>query len=220
MTVLNLNSSLLVVALLAGCATNPPEQTKVEHKGKTTIIHHRSLTARGARDRIEAISGDGIVSQSVVEVFDIGRLPDGQGGMHEAHRYYRVAESPHFNLNLPQKSSISARGPKTVFTPPNYSPAPQDQRIGDAVAEAKEAKQKLVQAESDVQKRLQADNSLRGELQDQIELNQRLQDQLNAGFSTPNHQKSSAPSDAEKAAQSATSDLQKWGAQQQAGAQQ
>ena len=213
----NLGISVLAVCLIAGCANQPHESLSVEHKGKVTIVHHRSRTANGARDKIEAISPNGVVSQAVVEVYDIGRLPDGHGGMNEAHRYYRVAQTPTFDLRLPSKSSTRASGPKTVFTPPNYSPAPKDQRINDAVAEAKEAKAKLDEARKNIEKRLAEDNNLRGQLQEVKDQNQQLTDQLAAAMNTPKREKPAPETDAQKAAESTTavSDLQKWGQQVQ-----
>jgi formiminotetrahydrofolate cyclodeaminase len=107
-------------------------------------------------------------------------------------------------------------GPRTVYTPPNYVPAPKDQRINDAVAEAKRAKEKLEAAAKQVQDRLNEDNNLRGELQAQIDENQRLQDQINAGMNTPKHtEKAPTQTDAEKAAAAAVDPLVSWGQQLQ-----
>jgi hypothetical protein len=208
----NLSISVLAVCLTAGCASQPHEGLSVEHKGKVTILHHRTRTRNGALDRIEAIAANGTVTAATIEVFDVGRLPDGHGGMREASRYYRIAESEHWNTNLPSGKQIKYTGPKTVFTPPNYSPPPKDQRINDAVAEAKEAKKKLDDARNDIEKRLAEDNNLRGELQQVQEQNQQLTDQLSAAMNTPKRQKLARETDAQKAAESATaiSELQKW----------
>jgi hypothetical protein len=54
---------------------------------------------------------------------------------------YRVAQSSHPLLMLPKGTHSS--GPKTVYTPPNYTPMPNDQRINDAIVETKKAKDKL-----------------------------------------------------------------------------
>jgi hypothetical protein len=79
-----------------------------------------------------------------IHAYDLGRLPDGNGGMHEAHEYYRVVQTETFDLRLPAEGKMRvSRGPKTVFTPPTYSAPPESQRINDAIAEAKEAKDKL-----------------------------------------------------------------------------
>jgi hypothetical protein len=199
------------LAALVGCAT-APEAVSVEKRKGVTVVHHRRHTTNGAVDRIEAISANGAYSQAEIHVYDIGRLPHGDNGMDEAHRYYRVVQSERPNLMLPRKTHPG--GPRTVFTPPNYTPPPQNQRVTDAVAAANEAKEKLEAATKEVQSRLQQDNVLRGELQAQIDENQRLRDQLNAGMNTPKHQ-ASGQSDAEKAAQSGVESLAAWGKQVQ-----
>ena len=201
----------LTISLLAGCASQPHETVTTEHKGKTTIIHHRSRVANGSRDRIEAIDSKGVVTQAEIHVYDLGRYVDSIGNIHEAHRLYRTEQSERPNLMLPRHVS---GGPRTALTPPNYSPLPQDQRISDAVAEAREAKKKLEDATKQVQDRLQTDNALEGQLQQAQSDNQALQDKLAAAMNTP---KKATPTAAEQAAQSSTSDLQKWGASQQQG---
>jgi hypothetical protein len=210
---LSLNISIFSLALLAGCAS-APESVSVEHRGKVTIVHHRSRSGKGAIDRIDAIAANGTVTQATIHVYDLGRMPDGNGGMHEAHRYYQVTQSEHFDLRQPAKSSRSASGPRTVYMPPNYSAPPRDQRINDAVAEAKQAKQKLDEARANIDKQLANDNNLRGELQTVEDENQRLRDQISASMNTPQHgQKPAAETDAQKAAESATSidSLTQWG---------
>ncbi len=110
--------SSLAALSLAGCAAGP-ESVTTEHKGKVTIVHHRRRSPNGLVDKIEAISPSGVVTQAEVHVYDVGRLPTGDGGMNEAHRYYRVTQSEHWNLNLPSKShSGVVSGPRTVYTPP------------------------------------------------------------------------------------------------------
>jgi hypothetical protein len=210
----NLNISLFTVALLAGCVATGPVSTSVEHKGSITLVHHRQHVGNKSVDHLEAINSKGIVSQAVVEVYEIGRLPDGHGGMSEAHRYYHVAQSPAFDLRLPPKSNTAASGPRTVYTAPNYSPPPKDQRINDAVAEAQQAKQKLDEAKNNIEKRLAEDNNLRGELDQVQQQNQALQQQLDAAMATPQRSPKAPPeTDAQKAAQNATTatDLQRWG---------
>ena len=201
----------LAVVSMAGCASTP-ESVTTEHKGKVTIVHHRRRTNNGLVDKIEAINRNGIVTQAEVHVYDIGRLPHGQYGMDEAHRYYRVVQSQGLNLMLPQGTHPT--GPRTVYTHPNYVPPPKDQRITDAIAQAKEAKEKLEAAARQVEDRLKEDNNLRGELQAQIAENQRLQEQINAGFATPQRSPTPRPtplSDVEKAAQAAVDPLIQWG---------
>jgi hypothetical protein len=90
-------------------------------------VHHRRRTSNGLVDKIEAISAKGEVIQAEIHVYDVGRLPHGDNGMDEAHRYYRVVQSERPNLMLPKGAQPT--GPKTVSTPPNYTPAPNDQRI-------------------------------------------------------------------------------------------
>jgi hypothetical protein len=212
MRVQNLAISVAILAV-AGCASTP-ESVTTEHKGKVVVIHHRRRTSNGLVDRIEAINPSGVITQAEVHVYDIGRLPHGDGGMDEAHRYYRIVQSQRPNLMLPKASRST--GPRTVYTPPNYVPPAKDQRINDAVAEAKAAKDKLEAAAKQVQERLKEDNNLRGELQAQIDENQRLQDQISAGMNTPKHPEKTVPqSDAEKAAQMAVDPLLEWGEKQQ-----
>jgi peptidoglycan hydrolase CwlO-like protein len=198
----------LAILSLAGCAAGP-ESVTTEHKGKVTLVHHRRRTSSGLVDKIEAISAKGVVTQAEIHVYDVGRLPRGDNGMDEAHRYYRVVQSERLKLMLPRGAQTT--GPKTVFAPPNYTPAPKDQRINDAVSEAKKAKEKLEAAAAQVQDRLKEDNNLRGELQAEIDENQRLQDQINAGFNTPQHEKPAPQTEAQKAAESAIDPLVQWG---------
>jgi len=200
------------LAALAGCAATGPQSVSIEKKEKVTIVHHRRKTANGAVDHIEAISASGAYSSADIHVYDVGRLIDSNGNVQEAHRMYRLEQSAHPNLMLPKHTHPT--GPRTVYTPPNYTPMPNDQRINDAVTEANKAREKLEAATKEVQTRLQQDNVLRGELQDQVDENQRLRDQLNAGMNTPKHQ-APAQSDAQKAAQSSVDALQAWGKQVQ-----
>ena len=105
-------------------------------------------------------------------------------------------------------------GPKTVYTPPNYTPMPNDQRINDAITETKKAKEKLEAEQKEIQDRLAQDNNLRGELQQEVEENESLKEQIAAGMSTPKHgdrQQQQPQSDAEKAAQAAVDPLVQWG---------
>jgi hypothetical protein len=210
---MKLNRLTLAISLaaLSGCATHPESITVEKHKG-VTLVHHRRHTNNGAVDRIEAISASGAYSQAEIHVYDVGRYVDSSGNVQEAHRMYRVVQSSRPNLMLPRNTHPT--GPRTVFTPPNYTPAPNDQRITDAVAEANKAKEKLEAAKKQIESRLQQDNALRGELQEQVDENQRLRDQLNASMNTPKH-KPPGQSDAEKAAQSSVDQLATWGRQVQ-----
>jgi hypothetical protein len=198
--------------LLASCATH--EQITVEKKKGVTVLHHRSIHGTKAVDHIETISAKGVLTQATIEVFDVGRLPDGRGGMSETHRYYRVAETPTFDLRVPKKSGTSGTGLKTVYTPPNYVPPPKDQRINDAVGDLQRTKQRLDAAASQVEDRLKEDNALRAELQRQTDENQVLRDKLNALFAP---QPNPSPTPASAAAKEAASDvdqLSSWAKQQ------
>jgi hypothetical protein len=152
------------------------------------------------------------VSRAEIHVYDVGRYIDSSGNIHEAHQMYRVAQSSHPVLMLPKGTHPS--GPRTVYTPPNYTPPPNDQRINDAVSEANKAKEKLETAERQVQQRLNDDNNLRGALQAQIDENERLKAQIEASMATKRREQA-AQSDAEKAAQNAVDPLIQWGKQVQ-----
>lgn len=106
---------------MLGCATTGHESVSFEKKKGSTIVHHLSRTSNGLVDRIDTLSPSGIVSRAEIHVYDIGRLPHGEGGMDEAHRYYRVVQSEHLDLRVPRPRST---GPKTAFTPPTYSALP------------------------------------------------------------------------------------------------
>ncbi len=192
------------IICLSSCASANHETITTEKKKGITVVHHRRRVSNGTVDRIEAIDAKGIVTSAEVHVFDVGRLPDGNGGVHEAHRFYQIVQDAHPDLNLPRKVSS---GPRSVWTPPNSMPMPADQRINDAVMEVKESKAKLDDAKDKIEKKLAEDNNLRGELETQISEKQRLQDQINAGFNTPNH-KPTQPTEAEKVA---NDQLANWG---------
>ena len=193
--------------LLASCADYPKHETvTIEKKKGAIVVHHKHRTGNATVDRIEAVDAKGAYSEAVLKVYDVGRMPDGNGGMSEAHQVYKVVQSGHWNMNLPKKVTA---GPRTVYTPPNYVPPPQDQRINDAVDEAKQAKKKLDDAANDIQKRLAEDNNLRGQLQQVTDENQLLNDKLRAAFNTPDH-KPVEQTEAEKAADP----LAQWGKQQ------
>jgi hypothetical protein len=207
-------SFLALCALFTSCASAQKESISVEKKkGGVTIVHHRAKTSYGARDRIEAINAKGVVTQAEVKVYDVGRMPDGHGGMREASRYYRIVKSSTFDLRLPAKSGNTASGPKTVFTPPNYSPPPYDQRVDDAVESARQAKAKLDEQQRILAAQIDKDNVLRGQLETQISANQLLADQLKAAFNTQKAAKLAPETDAQKAADGATDSLENWGKQ-------
>ncbi len=178
--------------LLAGCATK--EQTYWE-KGKhgSITVHHVRKTPKGTKDRTEQLTAK-VIEPGMVHTYDLGRMPDGNGGMSEAHRYYRVVTSESFDLRLPPAGRLKPTGPKTVYTPPTYSPPPRDQRINDAVASANEAKDKLDAARGKVDAQLATDNNLRGELQAQSDQITELKGQLDAAMSAPQHTATPAPS--------------------------
>src|SRR5208282_5782752 len=191
----------------AGCASAPHETVTIEKKKGVTLIHHRSLVGNGAKDRIEAVSANGSVSTAEIHVYDVGRYVDGSGNVHEAHKLYRTVQSQRPNLMLPRKVT---GGPRTVYTPPNYVPPPQDQRITDAVSEAQAAKQKLDDASKRLNERLAEDNTLAGQLQDAQTQNATLQAQLDAAMSSK-RQSPPPQSDAQRAAQTSVDQLATWG---------
>jgi hypothetical protein len=207
--------SIVSLAALCFCGCAAKEQTYWE-KGKkgAVIVHHVRRTQKGTSDRTEMLTTK-IIEPGQIHVYDLGRMADGNGGMSEAHRYYRVEQSETMDLRLTPASKLRPTGPKTVFTPPTYSPPPRDQRINDAVSEAHQAKDKLDEARGKIDQKLAEDNNLRGELQTQIDENQRLQDQLNSAMSTPQRspapRNNSAQSDASKAGQAVADPLASWG---------
>jgi hypothetical protein len=212
----NSTISLLALSVLfTGCAAQKETVTSEKKKGGVTVIHHRSKTSYGARDRIEAINAKGVVSLAEVKVYDVGRLPDGHGGMREAGRYYQIVKSPAFDLRLPQKGNNLASGPKTIFTPPNYTAPPNDQRVDDAVADAREAKRRLDEQQAKLSEEIAQVNVKKGELQNQIDRTQQIADQLRASFNTERKPKKEGPqTEAEKAAEGVGADnLADWGRQ-------
>jgi len=129
-----------------------------------------------------------------VHAYAIGRLPNGEGGMEEAHLYYRIEQSAHWDLRLPAKRQATAltTGPKAVFYPPTYQPPPHDQQVRDAVAAADQARLAAEQAQrnfesatEDIHKKLQEDNQLKDEIQDLLKQNQQLREQLQEGRPRP-----------------------------------
>jgi hypothetical protein len=125
-----------------------------------------------------------------VHAYAIGRLPNGEGGMDEAHLYYRIEESAHWDLRLPAKrqATVLTTGPKEVFYPPTYQPPPNDQRVRDAMAAADQARLAAEQAQrnfesatDDIHKKLQEDNQLKDEIQELLKQNQQLKEQLQGG---------------------------------------
>ena len=205
-----LNTSILAL-LLAGCATH--EQVTAQQKKGLVVVHHRSIHGTKAVDRIETVNAKGVLSQAVVEVYDIGRLPDGHGGLTEAHRYYRVTQTPTFDLRLPRKSGTTGTGPRSVYTPPNYVPPPNDQRVNNAVAQAEKAKEQLQAVQKELQARLDQDNALREQLQNQVNTNEALMQQFQKAFPDSRAPPTSNSAAAKEAA-SDVDDLTKWANQQ------
>jgi hypothetical protein len=196
----NITISLLTLSAFASCAAAPVITKIDKKKNGVTVVHHISKAKGYARDRMVGINSKGaVVSQAEVKVYDVGRLPDGHGGMREASRYYQIVHSATWDLRLPKKGSDLANGPKTIFTPPNYSEPPNDQRVSDAVADAQEAKRKLDEKTSQLSQSIDQTNVMKGELQDQIDRAQQLANQLKAAFHTE-PPKAKPETDAEKAA--------------------
>jgi hypothetical protein len=141
-----------------------------------------------------------------VHVYDVGRMPHGQGGMDEAHQYYRIEQSAHWDLRLPSKKTAST-GPRGPFYPPTYQPPPNDQRVRDAVnasdqerLKAEEAKRNFEAATGEVRQRLQEDNQLKDALREQLETNRKLREQLEQTKrkASPSPSQSSSSTDALK----------------------
>jgi hypothetical protein len=125
-----------------------------------------------------------------VHAYAIGRLPNGEGGMDEAHLYYRIEQSAHWDLRLPSNRQAAklVTGPKEIFYPPTYQPPPNDQRVRDATAAADQARLAAEQAQrnfesatEDIHKKLQEDNQLKDEIQELLKQNQQLREQLQGG---------------------------------------
>jgi len=130
-----------------------------------------------------------------VHVYDVARMPHGQGGMDEAHQSYRIEQSAHWDLRLPRKKTAST-GPRGPFYPPTYQPPPNDQRVRDVVSAAdqarlaaEEAKRNFEQATGEVRERLKEDNQLKDALREQLETNRKLREQLEGKpKASPSHQ--------------------------------
>src|SRR5260221_13405207 len=104
-------------------------------------------------------------------------MPHGQGGMDEAHQYYRIEQSAHWDLRFPSKKTAST-GPRGPFYPPTYQTPPNDQRVRDAVnaadqvrLRAEEAKRNFETATGEERQRLQEVNQLKKAGQDKSEPN-------------------------------------------------
>ena len=138
-----------------------------------------------------------------VHAYAIGRLPV-DGGMDEAHLYYRIEQSAHWDLRLPAKKQATAltTGPKAVFFPPTYQPPPKDQRVRDAMAAADQARLAAEQAQrnfesatEDIHKKLQEDNQLKDEIQELLKQNQQLRERSEGGRANPSPTVSPSKSD-------------------------
>ena len=140
-----------------------------------------------------------------VHAYAVGRLPNGAGGMDEAHLYYRIEQSAHWDLRLPAKKQATAltTGPKEVFYPPTYQAPPKDQRVRDAMAAADQARLAADQAQrnfesatEDIHKKLQEDNQLKDEIQELLKQNQSLRERLEGGHVNPSPTATPSKSDA------------------------
>src|SRR6266403_3560367 len=113
--------SLVICAIVVSSCAATHEKTYWEKKGSKVIIHHVRHTPKGTADRTELLTSKPMTPDEI-HVYALGRIPDGNGGMSEAHRYYRVVQSESFDLRLPPAGKLKPTGPKTVYTPPTYSP--------------------------------------------------------------------------------------------------
>ena len=139
-----------------------------------------------------------------VHAYAVGRLPL-DGGMDEAHLYYRIEQSAHWDFRLPAKKQATAltTGPKAVFYPPTYQAPPKDQRVRDAMAAADQARLAADQAQrnfesatEDIHKKLQEDNQLKDEIQELLKQNQSLRERLEGGHVNPSPTATPSKSDA------------------------
>ena len=135
----------LALLVLAGCATKETTYWQKDKKHHAIVLHHVRKSFGRVHDQTEELSTKAMTPAEVA-VYDIGRLPDGHGEMSEAHRYYRVVQSEHFDLRLPEAGkdwkyggSKKPTGPKKLFYSPTYTPPPQSERITDAVHRARGA---------------------------------------------------------------------------------
>ena len=110
--------------------------------------------------------------------------------MDEAHLYYRIEGSAHWDLRLPNNRQAAklVTGPREVFYPPTYQPPPNDQRVRDAMAAADQARLAAEQAQrnfesatDDIHKKLQEDNQLKDEIQELLKQNQQLREERQGG---------------------------------------
>jgi hypothetical protein len=209
---------LLLGVCFSSCASK--ETVYWTKKGSSVAVHHISRTSKGTHERIEILTTK-VVTPAEIHEYNLGRMPNDHGGMDEAHRYYRVVQSESWDLRLPAEGRVRVtRGPKTVFTPPSYSPPPKDQRINDAVADANDAKEKLDAARAKAEEQTAENQAQLQALQAQT---QDLAAQLQSAMSGPQRiaapLPSPTPTDAAKAGAQAggqpTSDpLVQWGQKQ------
>jgi hypothetical protein len=207
-----LSGLLLLAVCCSSCAQH--EQVFWSKKGSTIVVHHVTHTPKGAHDRIENLTTK-VVSPAEIHEYNLGRMPNEHGGMDEAHKYYRVVQSEAWDLRLPSTGRARVtRGPKTVLTPPNYSPPPQDQRINDAVTDANDAKAKFDEERIKMQNQTAADQAQLEALQTQTaDLATQLQSAMSGPQRTPVPATTPA-TDASKAGAQAADPLAQWGQRQ------
>ena len=134
-------------------------------------------------------------------------MPNADGGMDEAHRYYRVVQSETWDLRLPVRVSPS-KGPKTVFNPPNYSPMPNEQRVQAAVADLQDSKSKLDAVRNQAEQQMAADKNTQDQLAQQ---GQDIQSQIQAAMSAHSQAAPSPVTPAGQAGAQAVDPLASWG---------
>jgi hypothetical protein len=186
------------ILALSGCAHHPQETWDEDGKKIVAYNNHSHHLPRVYADRKEGLTSR-TRTPGEIHSYDVGRLPRGNGGMDEAHRYYRVVQSDHWDLRLPSQVQNSG-GAKTIFNPPTAQAPLNDERVTAQINEAQarqreaiEAKGKLEGAADQLQKRMLEDNNLRGELIRQQEMNRELKEQIDRGFSSPSPSPSISP---------------------------
>ena len=145
-----------------------------------------------------------------VHVYDVGRMPHGQGGMDEAHQY-TGSNNPRLGFAPSQQEDGVLRGERPLSSHVSAS-AKRSTGERDAVnaadqerLRAEEAKRNFEAATGEVRQRLQEDNQLKDALREQIETNRKLREQLEQ--TNPKASPSPSPSS------SSTDALKKWGEQ-------
>ena len=141
MVVRNLILTFSAANLLAGCTHErgpligwPGTKPRPQGDGKQIVCDHpRPMPQIYGINRVAYTSGVRVPDD--VHAYAVGRMPRGQDGMDEAHTYYRIEQTAHWDVRLPRRR-VPTTGPVAVYNPPTYVPPPHDQRVRDAVQSA------------------------------------------------------------------------------------